>query len=517
MKSLIILFLISTSFCLDNGLGRTPPMGWNSWNKFGCNINEKLIRDTIDAIVNTGLAAAGYKYVNLDDCWQSSRDSNGKIVVDKNNFPNGIKPLVDYAHSKGLLFGLYSDAGYKTCAGRPGSLGYEEIDAKTYAEWEVDYLKYDNCNTDGSAPEVRYPVMRDALLKQNRPIFYSMCEWGINDPAKWSAPVGNSWRTTGDIFNNWNSMIYTIDMNDIWYEYAGPGGWNDPDMLEVGNGGLTFEEEKIHFGLWCLSKAPLLIGCDVTNMSKQVFELLTNPELIAINQDKLGIQGHKIKTEQPKDDGNDEYLKNGNILLVKDCTGGNEQKWSVNNDGSITSMGSNFCIDIPNCNNGWAQIDIFSCHLGDRHSCSESKNQMWELKSDGGIASKMNNYCLDVYDHHGPFVQTFPCTGGPNQKWVYDSNTHTIKNGQKCLTVTTALELLEVWAGRLSDNSYAVMLLNRGTRKSNMIARWKEIGLPAGNALVRDLFARKDLGTFTDSYTTTVEPHSSVFLKITPK
>ena len=517
MKSLIILFLISTSFCLDNGLGKTPPMGWNSWNKFGCNINEKLIRDTIDAIVNTGLAAAGYKYVNLDDCWQSSRDSNGKIVVDKNNFPNGIKPLVDYAHSKGLLFGLYSDAGYKTCAGRPGSLGYEEIDAKTYAEWEVDYLKYDNCNTDGSAPEVRYPVMRDALLKQNRPIFYSMCEWGINDPAKWSAPVGNSWRTTGDIFNNWNSMIYTIDMNDIWYEYAGPGGWNDPDMLEVGNGGLTFEEEKIHFGLWCLSKAPLLIGCDVTNMSKQVFELLTNPELIAINQDKLGIQGHKIKTEQPKDDGNDEYLKDGNILLVKDCTGRNEQKWSVNNDGSITSMGSNFCIDIPNCNNGWAQIDIFSCHLGDRHSCSESKNQMWELKSDGGIASKMNNYCLDVYDHHGPFVQTFPCTGGPNQKWVYDSNTHTIKNGQKCLTVTTALELLEVWAGRLSDNSYAVMLLNRGTRKSNMIARWKEIGLPAGNALVRDLFARKDLGTFTDSYTTTVEPHSSVFLKITPK
>jgi hypothetical protein len=151
-------------------------------------------------------------------------------------------------------------------------------------------------------------------------------------------------------------------------------------------------------------------------MSKQVFELLTNPELIAINQDKLGVQGHKIKTEQPKEDGNDDYLKDGNILLVKDCTGGNEQKWSVNNDGSITSLGSNFCIDIPNCNNGWAQIDIFSCHLGDRHSCSESKNQMWELKSDGGIASKMNNYCLDVYDHHGPFVQTFPCTGGSNQK-----------------------------------------------------------------------------------------------------
>ena len=249
MKSLILFLLISTSLCLENGLGRTPQMGWNSWNKFGCNINEKLIRDTIDALVNTGLADAGYKYVNLDDCWQVSRDGNGRIVVDQNAFPSGMKALADYAHSKGLLFGVYSDAGYKTCAGRPGSLGYEEIDAQTYAEWGVDYLKYDNCFTDGSAPEVRYPVMRDALLKQNRPIFYSMCEWGVNDPAKWAAPVGNSWRTTGDIFNSWNSMINIIDLNDRWYEYAGPGGWNDPDMLEVGHGGMNVEEEKTHFGL----------------------------------------------------------------------------------------------------------------------------------------------------------------------------------------------------------------------------------------------------------------------------
>ena len=183
MKSIIFLILSTYIICLDNGLGITPPMGWNSWNKFGCNINEELIKNTIDALVNTGLVKAGYNYINLDDCWQSSRDENGKIVPDPNAFPNGIKPLVDYAHSKGLLFGLYSDAGYFTCAGRPGSLGYEEIDAQTYAEWGVDYLKYDNCNTDGSKPEVRYPVMRDALLKQTHPIFYSMCEWGVDDPA----------------------------------------------------------------------------------------------------------------------------------------------------------------------------------------------------------------------------------------------------------------------------------------------------------------------------------------------
>ena len=288
MKVLFLLLLISYTLSLNNGLGKTPQMGWNSWNKFGCNINEKLIYDTIDALVDSGLVDAGYNYINLDDCWQSARDSNGKIVVDPKAFPNGIKPLADYAHKKGLLFGLYSDAGYKTCAGRPGSLGYEEIDARTYAEWGVDYLKYDNCFTDGTPPEVRYPVMRDALLKQNRPIFYSMCEWGVNDPATWAKPVGNSWRTTGDIFNSWSSMINIIDQNNRWYEYAGPGGWNDPDMLEVGNGGMTVEEEKIHFVLWSTSKAPFLIGCDITKMSKSTFDILMNPEVIAINQDPLG-------------------------------------------------------------------------------------------------------------------------------------------------------------------------------------------------------------------------------------
>ena len=492
-------------------------MGWNSWNKFACNINEKLIRDTIDALVNTGLAQAGYKYVNLDDCWQVSRDSNGKIVVDQKAFPNGIKPLADYAHQKGLLFGLYSDAGFKTCAGRPGSLGYEEIDAKTYAEWGVDYLKYDNCFTDGSAPEVRYPVMRDALLKQNRPIFYSMCEWGVNDPAKWGAKVGNSWRTTGDISNSWNSMINIIDINNKWYEYAGPGGWNDPDMLEVGNGGMTVEEEKIHFGLWCISKAPLLIGCDITNMSKETFEILTNPEVIAINQDKLGIQGRKIKTEQPIPEGDSTVFKNGAKLIVEECTGREEQKWKMNSDGSIRTVKGDFCVDIPDCANNAIQLELFNCHIGNKQFCGESKNQVWTFNSDGTIVSKFNNFCLDVYDFHGPVVETFPCNGGTNQKWVYDSNAQTIKNGDKCLTVSNGLDSLEVWAGLLSDNSYAVMLLNRGTSKAEMIARWKEIGLPEGEAVVRDLWARKDVGTFTNSFSATVGPHSSYLLKITPK
>ena len=290
---LVVQLCWSSCLCLDNGLGLTPQMGWNSWNHFHCRINESTIKDTADAFVNAGLIRFGYQYVNVDDCWAKSRDSSNNIQPDPDTFPD-FKGMIDYVHSKGLKFGLYSDAGTKTCAGRPGSLGFEENDANTYAKWEVDYLKYDNCNAK-TKPEDRYPVMRDALNKTGRPIFYSMCEWGQDDPATWAPKVGNSWRTTGDIGDNWNSMISRADANDKWASYAGPGAWNDPDMLEVGNGGMTTTEYETHFSLWCLMKAPLLIGCDVKNMNSDTLRILTNHELIAINQDKLGVQGNKTK------------------------------------------------------------------------------------------------------------------------------------------------------------------------------------------------------------------------------
>lgn len=213
LKSIIftILALSVGVTALDNGLGITPPMGYNTWNAFWCQIDENIIKATADAMINLGLAAKGYTYLNIDDCWQMSRDPTGRIVEDKEKFPSGIKALSDYVHSKGLKFGLYSDAGFKTCQKRPGSLGYEEIDAKTYAEWEVDYLKYDNCNTDGSSPKKRYPPMRDALNKTGRPIFFSMCEWGVEDPAKWAGDVGNSWRTTRDIEDTWERITEILD------------------------------------------------------------------------------------------------------------------------------------------------------------------------------------------------------------------------------------------------------------------------------------------------------------------
>uniref|UniRef100_A0A0E0EG74 Alpha-galactosidase n=1 Tax=Oryza meridionalis TaxID=40149 RepID=A0A0E0EG74_9ORYZ len=280
---------------LNNGLALTPQMGWNSWNFFACNINETVIRDTADALVSTGLADLGYNYVNIDDCWSNvKRGKKDQLLPDPKTFPSGIKALADYVHGKGLKLGIYSDAGIFTCQVRPGSLHHEKDDAAIFASWGVDYLKYDNCYNLGIKPKDRYPPMRDALNSTGCQIFYSLCEWGQDDPALWAGKVGNSWRTTDDIQDTWKSMTDIADKNNKWASYAGPGGWNDPDMLEVGNGGMTFAEYRAHFSIWSLMKAPLLIGYDVRNMTKETMEILSNKEVIQVNQDPLGVQGRRI-------------------------------------------------------------------------------------------------------------------------------------------------------------------------------------------------------------------------------
>jgi alpha-galactosidase len=226
-------------------LALTPPMGWNSWNHFACEINEKIIRETADAMVSSGMKDAGYLYINIDDCWHGERDSLGFIHPDSSRFPSGMKALSDYIHSKGLKFGIYSDAGWKTCGGKPGSRGYEYQDALQYAKWGVDYLKYDWCNTDGLNTEGAYLTMRDALHSAGRPVVFSLCEWGNSKPWLWGKNIGHLWRTTGDITNcfdcvvdhgTWKSwgIMYILDMQEGLRTYAGPGRWNDPDMMEVG-------------------------------------------------------------------------------------------------------------------------------------------------------------------------------------------------------------------------------------------------------------------------------------------
>ncbi len=293
-----ILWLVASFFFLNvsaqkfEHLAMTPPMGWNSWNKFGCNVSEKLIMQMADVMVSSGMLKAGYEYIVIDDCWQVARDSTGEIVVDKERFPHGIKYLADYVHSKGLKFGIYSCAGTKTCAGRPGGFGHEYQDARSYARWGVDYLKYDWCNTTTQEAKSTYTNVRDALHAAGRPIVFSLCEWGTAKPWEWAKGVGHLWRTTTDILDRWDAMIAILDLERDLAKYAGPGYWNDPDMLEVGNGGMTTEEYKTHFSLWCMLAAPLMAGNDLQNMSPETAEILKNSELVAIDQDKLGKQGY---------------------------------------------------------------------------------------------------------------------------------------------------------------------------------------------------------------------------------
>jgi len=308
---LLLAVIISSAFSLQaqkfEGLAQTPPMGWNSWNKFACDVNEQKIREMADAMVATGMKDKGYEYVVIDDCWHGERDSLGFITANPQNFPSGIKALADYIHSKGLKFGIYSSAGYKTCAGRPAGRGHEYQDAYMYAKWGVDYLKYDWCETEKLNAEGAYMTMRDAIHQAGRPMVFSLCEWGQNKPWLWGKEVGQLWRTTGDIYNcfdcvndhgTWKSfgVMQILDMQDGLRQYAGPGHWNDPDMLEIGNG-MPVNEERAHFTMWCMLAAPLISGNDLRSMSPSTLGVLGNAEVIAIDQDSLGIQGfrHEVK------------------------------------------------------------------------------------------------------------------------------------------------------------------------------------------------------------------------------
>ena len=310
------LFLLIAAACFAQNApnidtyAQTPPMGWNSWNKFACNVDEKLIRETADAMAESGMKDAGYQYVVIDDCWQVARDKTGNIVADPQRFPSGIKALADYVHAKGLKFGIYSDAGTKTCAGRPGSRGHEYQDAAQYAAWGVDYLKFDWCNTGTQNGPASYQTMREALDASGRQIVFSICEWGTNKPWLWAHGIGNLWRTTGDITDRFagqdkwpdgsccsNGMLAIVDQQVGLESFAGPGHWNDPDMLEVGNGGMTDVEYRTHFSMWAMLAAPLIAGNDLRSMNPATKEILTNKEVIAIDQDSLGREGHRARKD----------------------------------------------------------------------------------------------------------------------------------------------------------------------------------------------------------------------------
>lgn len=289
-------------------LAPTPPMGWMTWNYFGIDINEKIIHEMADAMVSSGMVKAGYDHLMIDDGWQGGRDNKNNMIADPHKFPSGIKALADYVHSKGIKLGIYSDAAQLTCAGFTASLGFEEQDAKTFASWDIDYLKYDYCGApeDSNTAKIRYKKMSDALQNCGRKIVFSICEWGDRQPWHWAEKAGGQlWRTTADIRDSWKSMMHNYTVNADLEKYAGPGHWNDPDMLivglrgnkgpsgDLGGTGCNDIEYRSNMSLWCIMASPLIATNDIRNMNEETKNILLNAEAIAINQDALGIQGTK--------------------------------------------------------------------------------------------------------------------------------------------------------------------------------------------------------------------------------
>lgn len=311
VRKLFLLFFFSTAISFANAqqLAPTPPMGWMTWNFFGENINESIIREMADAMVSSGMRDAGYHYIMIDDGWQGGRDNKNNIIPDPKKFPSGIKALADYVHSKGLKLGIYSDAAQLTCAGYTASYGFEDQDAKTFASWGIDYLKYDYCYAPGDSvtAKTRYKKMGDALKKSGRDIVFSICEWGQRYPWFWAANAGgNLWRTTYDVRDSWSSLMYIYEINVELDKYAAPGRWNDPDMLivglrgksgpasDLGGTGCNDIEYMSNMSLWSIMASPLIATNDIRSMSDVYREILTNPEVIAINQDPLGKQAARV-------------------------------------------------------------------------------------------------------------------------------------------------------------------------------------------------------------------------------
>ncbi|MFI7211436.1 glycoside hydrolase family 27 protein [Micromonospora maritima] len=490
---------------LDNGVARTPPMGWNSWNSFGCNINETLIRQTADAIVASGMRDAGYQYVVVDDCWfNPNRDFAGNLQGDPGRFPSGMKALGDYLHGKGLKFGLYQVPVDKTCAqyfggypGATGSQGHEAQDARQFAAWGVDFLKYDWCSPNGTIDQqvATFAKMRDALAATGRPIVYSINPNSIHaktGPLRNWGDVANMWRTTEDITNAWDTgqtngypmgIQNIIDVTVPLAGYARPGGFNDPDMMEVGRGGMTDTETRSHFAMWAVLAAPLIAGNDVRNMNAATQGVLTNRALVAINQDSLGLQATQVSFDGTRRvlakrlaDGDVAVAlfnqggasttisttaaavgKTGTSFTLLDAwtnatstttgaisatvpahgtvvyrvSGGGTGTPPPSTGGTLVSAASGRCLDVPQSNtaNGTQPV-IWDCNGG--------ANQRWTFTGD---AIQALGKCLDAPTNAGAGTkaQIWDCTGGTNQRWTRNAD-GTVRSAQSglCLDVNGA-------------------------------------------------------------------------------
>nr|Q99172.1 RecName: Full=Alpha-galactosidase; AltName: Full=Alpha-D-galactoside galactohydrolase; AltName: Full=Melibiase; Flags: Precursor [Lachancea cidri]AAA35280.1 alpha-galactosidase [Lachancea cidri] len=385
-----------------NGLGLTPQMGWDNWNSFGCSVKEELLLGTAEKIVKLGLKDLGYNYIILDDCWSSGRSSNGSLLADDSKFPHGMKYVAEQLHNSQLKFGMYSSAGEYTCAGYAGSLGYEDMDAATFASWDVDYLKYDNCYNKGEfgTPEIsykRYKAMSDALNKTGRPIFYSLCNWGQDLTFYWGSAISNSWRMSGDVYPQFDrpdsrcpcsgdeydcsypgfhcSIMNILNKAAPMGQNAAPGGWNDLDMLEVGVGNMSDSEEVAHFSMWAIVKSPLIIGADIDDLKDSSLSVYSNPAVIAINQDVLGTPATRIWKYHVSD--KDQYgegeiqlwsgpLDNGDHVVAL-LNGGNNER-SMN--ASWNDIFIDYLADSDELSNTWGLYDLWARRMSNATAAS---------------------------------------------------------------------------------------------------------------------------------------------------
>lgn len=359
-----------------------PQMGFNNWNSTHCRdeFDEAMVRDIADKFISLGLRDAGYRYVNVDDCWANwQRDKGGNLQANPKRFPSGIQALADYIHARGLKFGLYSSAGTSTCEplkenrGFPGGLNHEKQDAATFASWGVDYLKYDNCNNQKIDARQRYTAMAEALRESGRPIFFSICEWGENNPWLWAGkpPVeASSWRTTGDISDSYRYMLRNFKQNVVLDSYASPGHWNDPDMLEVGNGGMTDVEYHSHFSLWSIMAAPLLIGTDLRTIKPDALEILLNKDVIAVDQDPLGVQGKQVRDAD------------GIHVIVKPLQ-----------DGSVA-------VAVFNESRSARDVSVAASEIGLQANATYSSRDLWahtQAQGDGSITLRLPAHATAMY------------------------------------------------------------------------------------------------------------------------
>ncbi|MEU9289087.1 alpha-galactosidase [Streptomyces sp. NPDC048275] len=452
--ALLVLRAAPSAQALENGLARTPPMGWNDWNAFGCNVTEQLVKQTADHLVSSGLKDAGYQYVNIDDCWMSkARNSAGQLVPDPVKFPSGISGTAAYVHSKGLKLGIYESAGTATCQGYPGSLGHEQTDANSFASWGVDYLKYDNCNHQNVPDQQRYTAMRDALASTGRPIVYSLCNWGLANVWTWGAGVGNSWRTTDDINLNFSTVVSIFKANVKLAPYAKPGAWNDPDMLEVGRG-MSFNEDRSHFSLWAEMAAPLIAGNDMRTASAATLSLYGNRDVIAVDQDSLGKQGTEISSA------------GGLHVLTKPLANGDVSVVLFNENASAATISTSAtAVGLPAASS--YRIDNLWTHVISSTSGSIAANVpghgsvMYRVSVGSGtsvgtthpLIGASSNRCLDAYDGQtapGTKIEIWDCGGGTNQAVTLTAAGELrLYGGTQCLDVngsgTTAGTKVQLW------------------------------------------------------------------------